>query len=322
MNFPKYRLQEETAVGDTGAASADTGQGGTQQGTQGQAQKTQGDQQSHQQDQQTTQGNWPEKWRELYAGQDEKKLSRLSRYASPQAALDAMIAAQNKISSGEYKAVTPFPEKGTPEEQNLWRQANGIPDAPDKYDFKLPSGMVIGDNDKQIIDDFAKFAHAKNVPNDAVAATIQWYMDFQERAAEMEATAIQQYRQTSEDELRAEWGPDYRPNLTAINNMLSQAPEGIKDMFLGGTLADGTPIGNSPEMLRYLASMALQLNPHTTLVPGAGANVASAIEDEVSKLDTMMRDRSSEYWKGPNAEKNQNRYRELVAARDKMKKTA
>ena len=316
MNFPKYRLQEETAAGDPGAASAaGTGQGGTQQGTQGQEGNPieQGQQ---------TQGNWPEKWRELYAGQDEKKLTRLSRYASPQAALDAMIAAQNKISSGEYKAVTPFPDKGTPEEQNLWRQANGIPEAPDKYDYKLPSGVVLGDNDKPIIDEFAKFMHSKNMPNDAVAAGVQWYMDFQEKMAEAEANFIKQARQASEDELRAEWGPDFRPNINSINSMLDQAPEGIKDKFLGGTLADGTPIGNDPAMMRYLASLALQLNPHTTLVPGAGANVASAIEDEVSKLDTMMRDRSSEYWKGPNAEKNQNRYRELVAARDKMKKTA
>lgn len=312
MNFPKYRLQEETAAGDPGAASAaSVEQGGTTEFAK--TTETAKPEQA---------GAWPEKWRELYAGQDEKKLSRLSRYASPVAALDAMIAAQNKISTGEFKAVTPFPDKGTPEEQNAWRQANGIPEAPDKYDFKLPSGMVIGDDDKPIIEDFTKYAHSKNLPNEAVASTIQWFMDWQERAAEEEANVIQQARQSSEDKLRAEWGPDYRPNLNAIMSLLNQAPEGIKDKFLNGTMADGTPIGNDPDMLRYLASLALQINPHTTLVPGAGANVASAIEDEIGKLETMMQNRSSEYWKGPTAEKNQQRYRELVTARDKMKKTA
>ena len=308
MNFPKYRLQEETVAGDTGAASAaSSGQGGEQSG--------QGGQQSQQQ-------TWPDTWRELYAGQDEKKLSRLSRYASPAAAIDAMIAAQNKISSGEYKAVTPFPEKGTPEEQNLWRQANGIPEAPDKYDYKLPSGVVIGEDDKPILDGFAKFMHSKNMPNEAVAAGVQWFMDFQKQTAEEEATFLKQRKQESDDKLRAEWGPDYRPNLNAVMSMLNNGPEGIKDKFLNGTLADGTPIGDDPDMLRYLASLALQINPHTTLVPGAGANVASAIDDELAKLNTMMANRTSEYWKGPNAEKNQERYRQLVAAQTKVKKTA
>jgi hypothetical protein len=317
MNFPKYRLQEETVAGDPGTASAaSVEQGGTNQ----QTNVDQGV--SVQETADKVQSNWPDNWRELYAGQDEKKLSRLSRYASPQAAIDAMIAAQNKISSGEYKSVNPFPEKGTPEEQNQWRQANGIPEAPDKYDFKLPAGVALGEYDKPIIEDFAKYAHSKNLPNEAVAATINWYMDFQERNAEQKHEARQNFRMESEDKLRAEWGQDYRRNLNVINALLDQAPQGIKDKFLGGSMADGTPIGNDPDMLRYLASLALQINPHTTLVPGAGANVASAIEDEIGKLETLMQNRGSEYWKGPTAEKNQQRYRELVGARDKMKKTA
>src|SRR3990172_7165987 len=52
----------------------------------------------------TPPGDCPADGRQQYAGDDPKKLSRLERYASPKAALDALFAAQQRISSGELKA--------------------------------------------------------------------------------------------------------------------------------------------------------------------------------------------------------------------------
>ena len=41
---------------------------------------------------------YPDTWREMYAGEDEAKLSKLANYASPNAAFDAMISAHPKKS--------------------------------------------------------------------------------------------------------------------------------------------------------------------------------------------------------------------------------
>jgi hypothetical protein len=83
-------------------------------------------------------------------------------------------------------------------------------------------------------------------------------------------------------------------------------------------MGDGRAIANDPDVLRWLATTARELNPGATVVP-AGGDQAGAINDEIGKLEKMMGNHGSEYWKGPNAAKNQERYRQLIEARDRRK---
>ena len=262
---------------------------------------------------------WPADWRTHIASGNEKELKQLERFASPADVWRKARALEQRLSSGELKAVTPFPDKGTPEQQNAWRAENGIPEAPDKYTLNLGEGVVLGEADKPIVDDFLKSAHAANMPANLATETIKWYMDFAEKQAEARHEADQQATQTFEDTMRPEWGQEYRSNLNSIHALLDMAPEGVKDRFLNGRLADGTPIGSDPDTLRWMANLSRQINPVTTLVPGAGANISQAIDDEIGKLEGMMGNKGSEYWKGPTSEKMQARYRDLIDARDRNK---
>ena len=168
---------------------------------------------------------WPDTWRETYAGEDEGKLAKLSRYSSPNAAFDAMISAQTKISSGEYKATTPFPDKGSEEEQTTWRTENGIPESADKYDMTFENGLVIGDDDKPIIDEFLNAAHAANMPPAQAKTAVEWYYQNQEKQAELLAESDTAQQTETEDALRAEWGNEYRANINRIHGLLDTAPE-------------------------------------------------------------------------------------------------
>src|ERR1700758_5352632 len=81
------------------------------------------------------QGFWPADWRERVAGEDPRGRERLGRYASPADVAKALIAAQNKISSGELKPA--LGKNASAEEVAQWRKAHGIPEVPDKYDLDL-----------------------------------------------------------------------------------------------------------------------------------------------------------------------------------------
>lgn len=262
---------------------------------------------------------WPDNWRELAAKGpdgtvDQKRLSRLSRYTSPNAAIDALIGVQNKISAGEFKSNTPFPDKGTPEQQAQWRADNGIPEAPDKYDTKIAEGHVWGENDVPIINDFLAHAHAKNVPAPAVKAALEWYNQLQEKEVAARADLDKQFARDASDALRQEWGQEYRANVNKITAMLGDTADAI----FQARGADGVVLGSNPAVLRALANLALEINPAVTLVPGAGANIASAVEDELAQLNKLMADRNSDYWKGPEAAKKQERYRQLLEAKEKL----
>jgi hypothetical protein len=231
---------------------------------------------------------------------------------------DALIAAQNKIASGSLK--TALPADPTPEQLTEWRAENGIPESPDKYDTTLPDGMTIGEFDKPIVDEFVKSAHEQNLTPGQVKSTLAWYFKNQEQQLAELRQSDAAFSSESTEALRQEWGSEYRLNMNLVDGLLSQAPEGGKDLLLGARLADGTPLGSNPKILRFLANLAREVNPTATVVHGSGTNAVQAIESELASITKLMGDRTSEYWKGPNSAKMQARYRELVTVQDKVKK--
>ena len=260
---------------------------------------------------------WPDDWRQKYAGDDEKKLKKLERYGSPQAALDALFNAQSRISSGELKA--PLAADATPEEKAAWRADNGIPAEPTGYKLDLSDGLIIGEADKPFVDEFLAVAHEGNFKQEEVTKALDWFFKKQEDVVSMQAERDAQTRAATFEQLRDEFGPNYKQEVKIAMAALDNAPEGVKDSFLAGRLADGTLIGDSPAIIRWLNTLSRELNPIGTVVPGSGTNAVQAVEAEVASLKKMMGDHKSDYWKGPNAAKNQARYRDLTSALAKGK---
>lgn len=254
---------------------------------------------------------WGEDWRKNYAGDDDKMSKRLERYASPKAALDALVAAQNKISSGELKSA--LQPDASDEEKVQWRADNGVPEKFEDYEVELPNGLVVGEEDKPVVDSFLEAAHKSNLHPNQVNDALAWYYDNQDKMAEQLETQDAEAKQSGEDALRVEWGTDYRRNIQLANNLLDQAPDGLKEQIMGARLADGSPLGNNPDALNWLVGMSRKINPIATVVPSSGTNAVQAIETELASLKSMMGDKTSEYWKGDSAAKNQERYRELLS---------
>lgn len=255
---------------------------------------------------------WPADWRQMYAKDDPKALKRLERYASPKAAIDALFAAQNKISSGELRA--PLKADATPEEVKQWRADNGIPETPEGYELKLKAGSEVGEYDKPLVDQFLKVAHESNMSPDVVSGVVQWYLDTQANGEQ----ALQQRDREDElklhTELRAEMGADYKVNLQVATELI---PQDLKEDFLAARLPDGTALGNDPRVIAMLAGLARQVNPIGAVMPGSGENASQAVTSELANLKKLMGDRTSEYWKGPKSGMLQARYRDLVSAQQR-----
>jgi len=261
---------------------------------------------------------WGDNWRQTYAGEDAKLLARLERYQSPKAALDALIAAQNRISSGELRK--PLGENASSEEVASYRQQNGIPEKPEGYFEKLPEGLVIGAEDKPLFENFAKGLHALNADPKIAHYAVKWYNDFLDEQGAKTVEADTSQKTEVEDALRAEWGNDYRANINHIHGFLSSAPEGVAALVMNARGPDGRAILNDAHVVRWLASVSRELNPVGTIVPGSGGTSTATIDTEITGIEKLMGDRSSAYWKGPEASKMQARYRDLIDARETLKK--
>jgi hypothetical protein len=249
--------------------------------------------------------DWPDDWRNKLAGEDEKLLKRLNRFSGVDQIMKSWLSAEKKITSGEYKKA--LGDDASEEELELYRKQNNVPEKWEDYNLDLESGMIIGDDDKDSINDFLKYAHENNVSEPLAKKIIEFDLSRREQATAKMAEEDAQDRQLSEDALRADWGNDYRANINLINNMLSNAPEGVKDNLTGARLGDGTLLANNPGVLKYLSELARDINPVNTLVPSGGAD---SIVSEMDQIQKYMKSNYDDYMKD---ERMQARYRELLS---------
>ena len=259
--------------------------------------------------------DWSPDWRQKLAGDNEKLLKRFERYASPVEVGKALIAAQDKIRGGEL--VTKLSDKPTDEELAQFRKDNGIPESKDGYEIDLGNGRVIGDEDKELVDAFLESAHAKNMTPAQVNATLNTYYDLQEQQIEAINQQDLENSGKGEDELRVEWGPEYKRNINAIYNELSSKmePDQIESLWQA-RMPDGVRVGDSPEVIKALLGMVLEANPMATVVPSGGGDMGKSIADEIKSIEETMRTDRKAYNRD---EAMQQRYRDLLAAQAKMK---
>lgn len=287
-----------------GAGGADTTQGGGgQDTTSGAGGKD-------------TTASWPADWRERVSANNAEDMKTLQRFADPAMLWKSYAALRQKVSTGELKAQTPFPDKGTAEEQAAWRKEQGVPDKPEAYDLTLDNGVVIGEEDKPLVGEFLKFAHASHQPNSAVKKTLEWFLgDYREGLEAQRAEAEANMLREAEDTLRQDWGADYRPNMSAIQGLLDahvSAESGLKERILKS-------IKLEPEFAKLWANLARQINPVSTLTGIDPARMEGSINDEIAQIETFMRTNRAAYNKD---ERKQLRLRELYAARERLKTKA
>jgi hypothetical protein len=229
-------------------------------------------------------GIWPENWRETVSKDDAKMLQRLGRYGSPEDVAKALIAAQNRIASGELKPV--LGKDASPEELKEWRQAHGIPEAPDKYD--LGKDVKIDEQDKPLFDVIMKAAHTSNQTPEQVKATVKALSSVKEAIAEHQEKQDQTFKQQGEDALRSEWGNEFRRNINLVHGLLDgSGSQQMKEDVLSARLSDGRPIGSSPEAMKMLLGLALIKNPTGVVVEGGSGVTGEGLRNELEKLQKI-----------------------------------
>lgn len=258
---------------------------------------------------------FPEKWRSLIAGDNAEHLKTLERFATPKAMYESYTALRGKMASGELKAVTAYPDKGTDAEKADWRKQNGIPEKPDEYKFAMPQGVELDDDDKAVITSLQKASFDSNMPPANAQAFVNWFLKEKDSRTLARVKADNDYRASTEDALRAEWGQEYRGHVARIDMFLASAPKGVKEVFAQARTPDGNPLGNHPEVLKWLLDQAIQANPAGVMLPAGGGNIGTSISDEITKIEKFMRDDRNAYNKD---EKAQARLRDLYAARDRL----
>lgn len=257
---------------------------------------------------------WPDNWRDILAGGDEAFRKQLERMTDPTQVAKNYRELEKKKGTGELKKS--LPEGATPEEITNWRKENGIPADHAGYleGLQLPSGMAIGEADMPIVDGFLKRMHDQNTPPAIAQQALSYYYEAVQQQADELAQRDAQLHQSAQDELRADWGNEYRMNVGAVKSLLTNKfGEEVASSLYTARLADGSVLGNNPAVLKGLAQIAREIDPAATVVPGV-TNAPAAIESEIAQIESKMG--TAAYYADQGMQK---RYLDLVTARDKVK---
>lgn len=226
----------------------------------------------------------------------DKTLARLKRFPSLNEALDWAFSSDKKIADGSFKK--PPSDKATPEELTAYRELNGIPETPDGYLEKLPDGLVIGDEDKPIIDHFMKSFHGKHTDPAIVHSMIKSYYDMVDEQEGARQRANVAAKGATDEAMKEEWGVEYSQNVGMVNAMLDAMPEEARTELYQSTKQDGSQIMNSPNFMKWMAETAKSLNMTGSVTPSGQAD-AVGIEQELADLAKASGDKYGQYWKGP-----------------------
>ena len=209
--------------------------------------------------------SWPDDWRDKLAGGDDKLKNLLNRYTAPDAFAKAFkeLRAAHDSRKPVKEDAGDLPENATPEQLSAWRKAKGVPDKPEDYEFEVPEGKELADGEYDILMDFAKSMHEKNMPAETVKGISSWFLEYQDVVAQRNADAAYEARMATEEKLRAEWGGDYKPNINLMSNVLQEHLGTSASAFLSKPFADGSRLGDNETFIKLMADVARKVGGST-----------------------------------------------------------
>jgi len=267
----------------------------------------------------TISSDWPNDWRDRFAGDDKTFRRQLERYASPTDLAKKARSLERKLSSGEYRR--DLPANASDDDKAAWRAERGLPENADGYveALSLPDGLVLGEADKPIVSEFADAAHAADMDPKHFSALVAKYYELQDRQLADRADADLAFHNESLSALNAEWGAHLRREVNGVNAFIGQYfPKEMSADLLVARTPDGRMLGDNPAFIRAIAALNRQVNPVSTLVPAGGSDPAASISERLAEIRKLQGDSSSDYWRGPKADGLQNEYLELLTAQERI----
>jgi hypothetical protein len=251
-------------------------------------------------------------WRKGIAGDDDKFLSKLSRFTEASDFGNAYREAEQKIRAGNLGPTAPGAE-ATDEEISAYRTEIGVPLEAAGYLEDLPDGLVVGENDKELMEDFMGAIHEIHASTPFAHKAIEWYNGLDERMQDARMDRDTEQSKEATDELRDAWGKDYRTNMNLITGLLkSTFGDEASDMLVNGRFKDETGFFNNVGVMKGFAELARKVNPIAPLIPNDQKAVAS-LHEEIALYEGKMG--TMEYKKD---EKMQARLRELYDIRSNL----
>lgn len=230
-------------------------------------------------------------WRAKYSGGNKDIQKTLSRYNSLENAIKGLHATKQAIASGEFQRAKP---DGTDEKAlAAWKKEQGIPDKPEGYVLPEDVTKVLTDADKPVLTSWTEFAHSQGARPDVVEIGAKWYVQQMEAAAVQQMETDKGHKETLEDDLRSDWGAEYKSNFNLAKRFLEDSPLGAKG-WAGLRSDKGVLLGNDPDFMRWAAEQGREKFGDSAF---ASPDSISRHESEKTEIENVMKTDIKRYYR-------------------------
>ena len=194
----------------------------------------------------------------------------------------------------------PMPVNPTDEDLDRIYDRLGRPESPDKYGIS-PDGNIITE---ERATEYADIAHRLRLTPDQAQGVLDYYRSVAENDLTSMTNANAQALEQSAAELQAEWGDNYDAKMQSAQKVVDQFEAGnIMEM----QLADGTKLGNHPEVIRAFAKIAdfRQTVTSEDTVSESTSSMGMSVQQAGNEIQAIMGDRSHAYWDKKNPQHQQ-----------------
>lgn len=160
---------------------------------------------------------------------------------------------------------------------------DGVPAAPDDYEFAMPDGTEASESDRAFHDRMARLFHEAGVTGRQAESLNRGWNEMLEAARTAQAAADTRSAEEAETALRRAWGPDYDRNQALAERAVARFHDGDPHEILNVALADGRLLGSLPAFVRYAAAVGAQL-AEDTLHSGAPSSAAASTQERIDEI--------------------------------------
>jgi len=279
-------------------------------------------------------GGWPDDWRDRLAehrsagndGEFKKEMRRLEKIADPSLIYGSYRDLENTWHSKGFVKVPG--ENATDQDIDDYRKALGVPEKMESYfeNATLIDDIELDDDDIPGLTNVAKSLHTAGATQEVMDAFFNTYIELKGTQASEQEDNDFKSRSNAKRELKEEFGNAYDRKAGSVAAIFASAPGGadannpdaLFSRLLGGRMSDGSLIGDSPDFIRWAATVAQEINPAQSVVEDA-ENGGVSIEAELKEISRARRDSRADYNKDTAM---QARERELLDAQDRIRARA
>jgi hypothetical protein len=185
----------------------------------------------------------------------------------------------------------PMPVNPTDEDLDRIYSKLGRPETPDQYGISADGNIIT----EERATEYADIAHKLRLTPDQAKGVLDYYRSVAENDMTIMADNNAQAMEQSAAALQAEWGDAYDAKIQSAQKVVDQFEAGnIMEM----QLADGTKLGNHPEVIRAFAKIAdfRQTVTSEDTVSESTSSMGMSVQQAGNEIQAIMGDRSHAYW--------------------------